>query len=154
LASVDGGLALPAPSPTLLLLLHAQEQPRAQLGAVRIGCEPGAAFLLRDNSLAQPARFIADTSARRRGSRKCVRANAEAAQGELEAFEQGPWGRKFPTVAAAWRRAWSHVIPFFAFPPKIRWAIYTTNAIESINSRLRKIIKSRGHFPATMPPAS
>jgi hypothetical protein len=61
--------SLPAPSPTLLLLLYAQEQPRAQLGAVRIGCEPGAAFLLRDNSLAQPARFIADTSARRRGSR-------------------------------------------------------------------------------------
>jgi len=69
LNSVDGGLALAAPSPTLLLLLHAQEQPRAQLGEVRIGCEPGAAFLLRDNSLAQPTRFIADTSARRRGSR-------------------------------------------------------------------------------------
>jgi hypothetical protein len=68
LNSFDGGLALPAPSPTLLLLLHAQEQPRAQLGEVRIGCEPGAAFLLRDNSLAQPARFIADTSARRRES--------------------------------------------------------------------------------------
>jgi hypothetical protein len=49
LASVDGGLALAAPSPTLLLLLHAQEQARAQLGEVRIGCEPGAAFLLRDN---------------------------------------------------------------------------------------------------------
>ncbi len=75
-------------------------------------------------------------------------ANAEAAQGELEAFEQGPWGRKFPTVAAAWRRAWSHVIPFFAFPPQIRRVIYTTNAIESINARLRKIIKSRGHFPS------
>ena len=69
LNSVDGGLALPAPSPTLLLLLHAQEQPHAQLGAVRIGCEPGAAFLLRDNYLAKPARFSPDTSARRRGSR-------------------------------------------------------------------------------------
>jgi putative transposase len=75
-------------------------------------------------------------------------ANAEAAQGELDAFEQGTWGQRFPTVVAAWRRAWSHVIPFFAFPPQIRRVIYTTNAIESINARLRKIIKSRGHFPS------
>ena len=75
-------------------------------------------------------------------------ASAEAAQGELDAFEQGPWGHKFPTVVASWRRAWSHVIPFFAFPPQIRKVIYTTNAIESINARLRKIIKSRGHFPS------
>jgi putative transposase len=75
-------------------------------------------------------------------------ATAEAAQAELDAFEQGPWGQKFPTVAAAWRRAWSHVIPFFAFPPQIRRVIYTTNAIESVNSQLRKIIKSRGHFPS------
>ena len=75
-------------------------------------------------------------------------ANAEAALAELDAFEQGPWGQKFPTVVAAWRRAWSHVIPFFAFPPQIRRVIYTTNAIESVNARLRKIIKTRGHFPS------
>ena len=75
-------------------------------------------------------------------------ANAEAALAELDAFEQGPWGKKFPTVAASWRRAWSHVIPFFAFPPEIRRVIYTTNAIESVNARLRKIIKTRGHFPS------
>jgi len=75
-------------------------------------------------------------------------ASAEAAQAELEAFEQGPWGIKFPTVVAAWRRAWDRVIPFFAFPPSIRRVIYTTNAIESINARLRKIIKTRGHFPS------
>lgn len=75
-------------------------------------------------------------------------ASAEAAESELDAFERGPWGQKFPTVVAAWRRAWSHVIPFFVFPPQIRRVIYTTNAIESINSQLRKIIKSRGHFPS------
>ncbi|MFT4191890.1 MAG: IS256 family transposase [Comamonas sp.] len=74
--------------------------------------------------------------------------SAEAAAGELEAFEAGSWGRKFPTVALAWRRAWDRVIPFFAFPPSIRRVIYTTNAIESINARLRKIIKTRGHFPS------
>ena len=75
-------------------------------------------------------------------------ASAEAAQAQLDAFEQGHWGAKFPTVVAAWRRAWDRVIPFFAFPPSIRRVIYTTNAIESINARLRKIIKTRGHFPS------
>jgi putative transposase len=75
-------------------------------------------------------------------------ANAEAAEAELLAFEAGPWGQRFPTVVAAWKRAWSHVVPFFAFPPEIRRVIYTTNAIESINAQLRKIIKSRGHFPS------
>jgi transposase-like protein len=74
--------------------------------------------------------------------------SAEAAAAELEAFEQGVWGRKFPTVVAAWRRAWDRVIPFFAFPPEVRRVIYTTNAIESIHARLRKIIKTRGHFPS------
>ena len=50
-------------------------------------------------------------------------------------------------MAAAWRRAWEEVIPFFAFPPEVRRVIYTTNAIESLNARVRKIIKTRGHFP-------
>ena len=74
--------------------------------------------------------------------------SAEAAQAELEAFAQGLWGTKFPTVVASWRRAWDKVIPFFAFPPEVRRVIYTTNAIESVNARLRKIIKTRGHFPS------
>jgi putative transposase len=74
--------------------------------------------------------------------------SAEAAQAELDAFEAGPWGQKFPTVVSAWRRAWDKVIPFFAFPPDVRRVIYTTNAIESVNARLRKIIKTRGHFPS------
>ena len=73
--------------------------------------------------------------------------SAEAALAELDAFESGPWGRKFPTVVAAWRRVWDKVIPFFAFPPEVRRVIYTTNAIESVNARLRKILKTRGHFP-------
>jgi len=75
-------------------------------------------------------------------------ASAEAAQAELDVFEQGSWGRKFPTVAAAWRRAWDKVIPFYAFPPGVRRVIYTTNALESVNAQLRKIIKTRGHFPS------
>jgi len=74
--------------------------------------------------------------------------SAEAALAELDAFERSTWGHKFPTVVAAWRRAWDKVIPFFAFPPAVRKVVYTTNAIESINARLRKIIKTRGHFPS------
>jgi transposase-like protein len=73
--------------------------------------------------------------------------SAEAALAELDAFESGPWGKKFPTVVGAWRRVWNKVIPFFAFPPEVRRVIYTTNAIESVNARLRKILKTRGHFP-------
>ncbi|WP_254367246.1 transposase, partial [Paraburkholderia sp. NMBU_R16] len=42
------------------------------------------------------------------------------AQAELDAFAEGPWGQRFPTVSAAWRNAWDRVIPFFAFPPAVR----------------------------------
>jgi putative transposase len=72
---------------------------------------------------------------------------AEAASAALDAFERGPWGQKFPTVVGSWRRAWTHVIPFFAFPPEVRRVVYTTNALESVHAQLRKIIKTRGHFP-------
>jgi transposase-like protein len=71
----------------------------------------------------------------------------EAASAALDAFERSPWGKKFPTVVASWRRAWPHVIPFFAFPPDIRRLIYTTNSLESVHAQLRKIIKTRGQFP-------
>jgi len=73
--------------------------------------------------------------------------HAEAAAAELDAFERGPWGARFPTIVASWRRAWTHVMPFFAFPPEVRRLIYTTNALESVHAQLRKIIKTRGHFP-------
>ena len=75
-------------------------------------------------------------------------ASGESAAEALSEFERGVWGRKYPIVVAAWRRAWDRVIPFFAFPPEVRRVIYTTNSIESVNARLRKIIKTRGHFPS------
>src|SRR5207344_1125099 len=71
---------------------------------------------------------------------------AEAAAAELDAFE-AEWGRRYPAIGQAWRRAWEYVVPFFAFPPAIRKMIYTTNAVESLNRSLRKIIKTRGSFP-------
>ena len=73
--------------------------------------------------------------------------NADSAAQALDEFEAGPWGQRFPNIVATWRRAWDRVIPFFAFPPAVRKLIYTTNAIESLHSQLRKIIKIRGHFP-------
>ncbi len=71
----------------------------------------------------------------------------EAALAALGAFEASPLGQRFPTVSPAWRRAWTQVIPFFAFPPSIRRLLYTTNALENLHRQLRKIIKTRGHFP-------
>ena len=72
--------------------------------------------------------------------------NADAAQDRLEEFEK-KWDEKYPSIGQSWRRNWEQVIPFFAFPKDIRRIIYTTNAIESLNAAIRKIIKSRGQFP-------
>jgi putative transposase len=71
----------------------------------------------------------------------------EAAETELLAFAESDLGRKYPAAVATWENAWERFIPFLAFPPELRKIIYTTNAIESLNYQLRKIIKNRGHFP-------
>ena len=73
--------------------------------------------------------------------------NEDAALAALEAFEASEMGRKYPATAATWRAAWDRFIPFLEFAPALRKVIYTTNAIESLNYQLRKIIKNRGHFP-------
>jgi putative transposase len=73
---------------------------------------------------------------------------ADAALLALDAFEAGPWGQKYAAIAPLWRRQWDQIIPFFAFPPEVRRIIYTTNAIESLNSTLRTAVRSRGHFPS------
>ena len=73
--------------------------------------------------------------------------HADAGAAALDAFAASAWGTRFPTVVASWRRAWVHVVPFFAFPPEMRRVIYTTNALESVNARIRTIIKTRGQFP-------
>ncbi|MDI7191553.1 transposase, partial [Leptospira santarosai] len=57
------------------------------------------------------------------------------------------WDSQYPMISKSWRSNWESVIPFLAYPPNIRKAIYTTNAIESMNMGLRKIIKNRGSFP-------
>lgn len=72
--------------------------------------------------------------------------NRAAAEQELERFAK-KWDEKFPSIAPIWRRNWERVAVFFAYPEEIRRVIYTTNAIESVNMGLRKIIKNRGSFP-------
>jgi transposase-like protein len=74
-------------------------------------------------------------------------ANAEAARGELDAFEQSELGQANPHAVAVFENAWERFTPFLAFPPEVRRVIYTTNAIESLNYQLRKVTKNRGHFP-------
>lgn len=73
-------------------------------------------------------------------------ATREEAELRLEEFA-AKWDVRFPTIAGMWRRNWERVVPFFAHPPEIRRVIYTTNAVESTNMSLRKIIKNRGSFP-------
>jgi putative transposase len=74
--------------------------------------------------------------------------DAEAGLKALDALEAGPWGQKYPAKAQSWRRNWEHVVPFFAFPEAVRRIIYTTNAIEALNSKLRRAVRTRGHFPS------
>jgi putative transposase len=66
-----------------------------------------------------------------------------------QAFEQfaATWDAKYPTISVQWRRDWERLTVFFGYPPEIRKVIYTTNAIESLNYSLRKVLKSRGAFP-------
>ncbi|WBB97225.1 IS256 family transposase [Solwaraspora sp. WMMA2080] len=71
----------------------------------------------------------------------------EAAETAMLGFADSPLGRRYPAAVAVWERAWDRFTPFLAFPPEVRRIIYTTNAIESFNYQIRKIIKNRGHFP-------
>jgi putative transposase len=71
----------------------------------------------------------------------------DMAAANLEAFA-AKWDASHPTIAKSWRNNWERIIPLFSYPPEIRKAIYTTNAIESMNMSLRKVTKNRGHFPS------
>ena len=73
--------------------------------------------------------------------------NHEEAEAALESFEE-KWGSKFPTIAAGWRSRWERFIPFLDFPKELCKVIYTTNQVEAVNSSLRRLVKTRGHFPS------
>jgi len=73
-------------------------------------------------------------------------ATVEEAEANLEAFAH-EWDSAYPSISKSWRKNWPQIIPFLAYPAEIRKVIYTTNAIESLNRSLKKIIKNRGAFP-------
>jgi putative transposase len=73
--------------------------------------------------------------------------NADEAEKALTAFEGSEWGQKHKAIGQIWRRQWSQIIPFFAFGADVRRIIYTTNAIEALNAKLRRAVRARGHFP-------
>lgn len=73
----------------------------------------------------------------------------ELAKNKLESFKK-KWDEKYPKISDSWENAWTEIIPFLAYPKDIRKVIYTTNAIESTNRQIRKIIKSKGVFPNDM----
>ena len=73
-------------------------------------------------------------------------ASVDAAEEAFDAFE-AEWGSKYPAIINLWRNSWDVFTPFLAYPPEIRRVVYTTNMIESINYQLRKVTKTRGHFP-------
>ena len=72
-------------------------------------------------------------------------ATEEAARAGLEMFA-GIWDSRYPQISQSWREAWERVIPYFAFPPALRRAVYATNQIESLKRVVRKAIRIRGHF--------
>jgi putative transposase len=73
-------------------------------------------------------------------------ATLEQAELSLEAFGR-KWDSKYPSVSKLWQRHWENIIPFFDYTDEIRKVIYTTNAIESLNRSLRKVLKTKGSFP-------
>jgi putative transposase len=70
----------------------------------------------------------------------------EAAESSLREFDK-TWGQQYPMITQTWRSNWERVVPFLDFPPALRRILYTTNAIESFNARVRKLVNGKGHFP-------
>ncbi len=60
---------------------------------------------------------------------------------------QEPWGTKYPAIVQLWSDAWAEFVPFLSFDVEIRKVICSTNAIGSVNARIRKAVRARGHFP-------
>ena len=74
--------------------------------------------------------------------------NADMALVRLEEFED-EWGKRYPAIGQAWRRAWEHVVPFFAFAPGVRKMIYTTNAVEALHRSCARSSRPAAVFPTT-----
>ncbi|GAA3130791.1 hypothetical protein GCM10020255_004480 [Rhodococcus baikonurensis] len=74
---------------------------------------------------------------------------APSEQAALDRFAEfsDKWEKRYPAIIRLWTNAWAEFVPFLQFDNAIRQVIYTTNAIESVNARIRRAVKARGHFP-------
>jgi putative transposase len=80
--------------------------------------------------------------------KKIYTAASEAGAKEALAEFKATWHAQYPTIAPMWERHWDNIVPFLAYPPHIRRAIYTTNIVEAVNRQIRKVIKTKGSFPS------
>ncbi|MFE1290589.1 transposase [Streptomyces sp. NPDC058751] len=78
----------------------------------------------------------------------CAAPTEQAAAQALDDFEASGLGKRYPAIVRTWRSAWPGFTPCLAFPPITRTVVHSTNMVESINSRLRKATRNRGHFPS------
>ncbi len=76
----------------------------------------------------------------------CTAPTAEAAEDRFLEFAE-TWGTKYPAIVRLWENAWTEFVPFLQFDAEIRKVVCSTNAIESVNARIRRAVKARGHFP-------
>ncbi|MEP4334783.1 MAG: transposase [Roseobacter sp.] len=74
--------------------------------------------------------------------------DADVAELVLAEFEGSELAKRYPAIAPSWRRAWNEVIPFLDYPPEVRKLIYTTNAIDALNSKIRSAVRTCCHFPS------
>jgi putative transposase len=73
-------------------------------------------------------------------------ANDQAAGDQLQRFAES-WDHRYPSISRSWLEDWEQITPFLAYPEEVRRVIYTTNSIEALHRQVRKVIKTRGHFP-------
>ncbi len=69
-----------------------------------------------------------------------------AARARFAEFTEA-WGDRCPAIVRLWEQAWAEFVPFLAFDAEIRTVVCSTNAIESVNARIRRAVRARGHFP-------
>ena len=109
------------------------------------GCRPASSICCAGASISPIGR--SGSRWRRPSERSTCAPTEEAAGAAVDTFERGPWGAEIPDRRRSVATRLDPRDPFFAFAPEVRKVIYTTNALESVHAQLRKIIKTRGHFP-------
>jgi len=107
-------------------------------------CRPASSTSFETASGTRPARIGPSLA---KDLKPIYTAPTEAAALERLADFAGRWEARYPAIVKLWENAWAEFVPFLSFDPEVRAVIYTTNAIESINARIRKAVKARGHFP-------